>query len=57
MLPALHLLLQDRNWWVRLRAAQAMVKLGAEGIAALEGLLGDQALGQLADFVLSERRA
>lgn len=35
-LSALNFLVDDRNWWVRFRAAEALFKLGPEGIAVLQ---------------------
>lgn len=34
--PALDFLMDDRNWWVRYRAAEALVKFGADSIAMLQ---------------------
>ena len=56
-LPKLAELMRDPNWWVQLRAAQALAKMGDAGLAILEGLLADQQLRPLADFALSERHA
>ena len=50
-------LTRDSNWWVQVRAAQALAKLGNAGLAVLERLLEDQDLHSLADFALSERHA
>ncbi|MBC53733.1 MAG: hypothetical protein CMQ34_15355 [Gammaproteobacteria bacterium] len=35
-LSPLNFLIDDRNWWVRFRAAEALCKLGDEGIAVLQ---------------------
>lgn len=40
--PALCGALRDREWWVRTNAAGALRRLGDRGIAALEGMIGDQ---------------
>lgn len=34
--PALDFLMDDRNWWVRFRAAEALVKFGVDSIAMLQ---------------------
>jgi HEAT repeat protein len=56
-LEPLTCLLTDSNWWVQLRAAQALTKLGAPGIAALENARGNASLASVADFALAERHA
>ncbi len=35
-LSALNFLMDDRNWWVRFRAAEALLKLGDDGIEVLQ---------------------
>lgn len=32
----LNFLVDDRNWWVRFRAAEALFKMGADGITMLQ---------------------
>ncbi|MCK5546702.1 MAG: HEAT repeat domain-containing protein [Rhodospirillaceae bacterium] len=50
-------LLNDKEWWARFRAAEALVKLGDDGIKALEDVsAGDGRSAQIAQLVLSERR-
>jgi HEAT repeat protein len=56
-LPALTRLLDDANWWVQLRAAQALAQLGDAGLEVLENLLTDSEKRPLAAFALSERHA
>ncbi len=54
--PALQPLLDDEQWWVRFRAAEALAVLGSDGVSRLESAArhGDRA-GQVAQLVLAER--
>ena len=51
-------LLNDDEWWARFRAAEALVKLGNDGISALKKVsAGDGRAAQISQLVLSERKA
>ncbi|MDH5666243.1 MAG: HEAT repeat domain-containing protein [Rhodospirillaceae bacterium] len=51
-------LLDDEEWWARFRAAEALVKLGANGMAALKNASnGTGRSAQIAQLVLSEKEA
>lgn len=54
-LPHLEALAQDSNWWLQLRSAQALTRLGDQGVAILERLRADPDHARLAEFALSER--
>jgi HEAT repeat protein len=54
-LPTLESLARDTNWWIQLRSAQALARLGDAGVAALERLRADVGQAAVADFALSER--
>jgi hypothetical protein len=54
-LPMLERLARDSNWWLQLRSAQALTRLGEQGIAILERLRADPDHARLAEFALSER--
>lgn len=55
--PLLVNLLQEANWWVRLRAAQALAKLGREGEEVLSRIGGESELASIAAFALAERHS
>ncbi|MDX2221988.1 MAG: HEAT repeat domain-containing protein [Rhodospirillaceae bacterium] len=55
--PRLVELLRDGEWWVQMRAAEALAGLGGAGEAALEALRADPEVGTLAAVALAERHA
>lgn len=56
-LPRLSELLDDSEWWVRLRAGEALYALGERGIAVLERVKSDAATSyDTAERVLAEKR-
>ena len=57
-IPHLRRLLGDGEWWARFRAAEALVKLGSDGVKALEReAKGEGRAAQIAGLVLSEQEA
>lgn len=54
-IPHLSEMVRDTNWWVQLRSAQALARLGDNGLRVLEELRGDAAQAALAEFALAER--
>jgi HEAT repeat protein len=54
-LPALERLVRDSNWWIQLRSAQSLARLGDEGVAVLERLRAEAEYAPVADFALAER--
>lgn len=53
--PLLERLARDSNWWLQLRSAQALARLGEAGVTILESLRADPNHTGLAEFALSER--
>ena len=59
-IPSLRLLLQDKQWWVRYQAAQALVSMpffGPEALKALRDQTDDALTTGMLDHVLAERNA
>ena len=57
MIPLLEKLLEDDQWWVRYRAAEALYKIGGEGVAVLRSAMaaGDEDARAMAEGLLLEK--